>query len=840
MKMTRSPTSAQALPFQEELARFSKQASQQGAWDAEASGGVSQIRARLVVKGVVQGVGFRPFIYRLAQEHGLKGWVFNSTEGVVIEVEGEKESVEAFIADIALKAPPLAVIEKVDATFLPPVGYSSFVIQPSREDEDGLVLVSPDIATCSDCLRELFDPHDRRYRYPFINCTNCGPRFTIIEGVPYDRPRTTMKAFAMCESCEAEYHDPANRRFHAQPNACPACGPRVWLEKSKGIGDKGYGLRVNPLTPNPLIPNPSTDEAIERARELLAAGYIVAVKGLGGFHLACDATNDEAVRRLRERKGRVDKPFALMSPDIEAVERYCYLSEGERQLLLSPQRPIVLLRERPDSPISKLVAPRNNYLGVMLPYTPLHYLLLSDGEDPSHPAPSPFSPNPFPLALVMTSGNMSEEPIVTDNEEARRRLSRLADYFLMHNRPIHIRCDDSVTRLFEGREFIIRRSRGYAPFPVRLPFQLKEILACGAELKNTFCLTKDTYAFLSQHIGDMENLETLRSYEASIEHFKQLFRIEPRIIACDMHPDYLSTKYAHQEARGKGQETEAKMLVAVQHHHAHIASCMAENGLEGRVIGVAFDGTGYGEDGRIWGGEFLVCDYADFERVAHLAYVPLPGGEMAIRRPYRMALSHLHHAYGSLDLDLPLLRRMDPVELRVIEHQIETGLNSPFTSSMGRLFDAVSALIGVRDVINYEAQAAIELEMIAAEDVEEGYAFLLSPSPYPLIIDPAPVIHAIVADLRAGVEASVISARFHNGVAGMIAAVCGAIREREGLNRVVLSGGVFQNVYLLSRALKRLREEGFEVFIHHQVPTNDGGVSLGQALVANARCGDDV
>ncbi|HIC94635.1 MAG TPA: carbamoyltransferase HypF, partial [Anaerolineae bacterium] len=483
----------------------------------------------------------------------------------------------------------------------------------------------------------------------------------------------------------------------------------------------------------------------------LAAGYIVAVKGLGGFHLACDATNDEAVRRLRERKGRVDKPFALMSPDIEAVERFCYLSEGERQLLLSPQRPIVLLRERPDSPISKLVAPRNKYLGVMLPYTPLHYLLLAgDGESP--------------LALVMTSGNMSEEPIVTDNQEARRRLSPLADYFLMHDRPIHIRCDDSVTRLFEGKEFIIRRSRGYAPFPIRLPFQLKEILACGAELKNTFCLTKDTYAFLSQHIGDMENLETLRSYEASIEHFKRLFRIEPRIIAYDMHPDYLSTKYALSQIANR------KLQIAVQHHHAHIASCMAENGLQGRVIGVAFDGTGYGEDGRIWGGEFLVCDYADYQRVAHLAYVPLPGGEAAIRRPYRMALSHLRHAYGSLDLDLPLLRRVDPVELRVVERQVETGLNSPLTSSMGRLFDAVSALIGLRDVINYEAQAAIELEMIAAEDVEEGYAFPLSLSPYPLILDPAPVIRAIVADLRAGVDKPVISAKFHNGVAGMIAA----------------------------------------------------------------------
>jgi len=681
--------------------------------------------------------------------------------------------------------------------------------------EGRFALVSPDISVCQDCLRELFDPQDRRYRYPFINCTNCGPRFTIIEDIPYDRPMTTMRAFPMCPSCEAEYNDPANRRFHAQPNACPECGPRVWLQSAD------CGLQIANCNPQSAICNLQSDNPVAAARGLLAAGYIVVVKGLGGFHLACDATNDAAVRTLRERKQRVDKPFAIMSYDAATVERYCYLSQAERQLLESRERPIVLLQRRPDSPISKLVAPNNNYLGVMLPYTPLHYLLLS----PQGPDVSPFSP----LALVMTSGNMKEEPIATGNEEALEHLAPLADYFLLHDREIHIRCDDSVTRVFEGQEMPIRRSRGYAPFPIRVPFELEETLACGAELKNTFCLTKEGYAFLSQHIGDLENSETLASYEESIEHFKRLFRIEPRVIAYDMHPDYLATKYA------QSQIANCKLQIAVQHHHAHIASCMAEHGLKERVIGVAFDGTGYGADGRIWGGEFLVADYRGFERAGHLAYVPMPGGEAAIKRPYRMALSHLHRAYGSLRLDLPMLRRVNPVELKVIEHQIERGLNSPLTSSMGRLFDAISALIGVRDVINYEAQAAIELEMIAAEDVEEGYAIPLSPSPYPLVLDPTPLICAIVADMKGGVDGSVISAKFHNAVAAMVLAVCDIIREREGLNKVVLSGGVFQNVYLLRRSLHLLRGAGFEVYIHRLVPCNDGGISLGQALVANAQ-----
>ncbi|MFQ6015262.1 MAG: carbamoyltransferase HypF [Anaerolineae bacterium] len=565
------------------------------------------------------------------------------------------------------------------------------------------------------------------------------------------------------------------------------------------------------------------DEAIKRARELLAHGAVVAVKGLGGFHLACDATDDEAVRRLRERKGRVDKPFAIMSYDLAAVERYCHLDHAERQLLESRERPIVLLRERTDSPISELVAPGNKYLGVMLPYTPLHYLLLEREQGDTSLSSQPQKEL---IALVMTSGNHSEEPIATDNKEALEHLAPLADYFLLHNREIHARCDDSVVRLFEGQEMPIRRSRGYAPFPVHLPFPVSQVLACGAELKNTFCLTRENYAFMSQHIGDMENWETLASYEAMIEHFKGLFRVEPDMVAYDMHPDYLATKYAQSLIPNP------KSKIPVQHHHAHIASCMAEHGLEGPVLGVAFDGTGYGTDGQIWGGEFLVCHYDGFERVAHLAYVPMPGGEAAIRGPYRMALSHLYRACGTLDLDLPPRHHVNTAGLRIIEHQIRSGLNSPLTSSMGRLFDAVSALIGLRQVVNYEAQAAIELEMIAAEGVEKSYPWGYERGER-LIVDPAPLIRAIVDDWRAGLEAPVISTRFHNAVARMIGEVCGFIREREGLNRVCLSGGVFQNVHLLGRTLDLLRDDGFEVYIHRLVPPNDGGIALGQAVIGH-------
>ena len=771
--------------------------------------GVELARARIIVRGIVQGVGFRPFIYRLANDHELKGWVLNSTEGVVIEVEGPTKRLEEFIADITLKAPPLAVIEKVETSFLPPVGYQSFIIQASQEQEDKFVLISPDICICPDCLRELFDPLDRRYRYPFINCTNCGPRFTIIKDIPYDRPKTTMVAFQMCPSCEEEYHNPSDRRFHAQPNGCPACGPRVWLVNGRTTSEsfaKG-------------------EAAVTMARYRLSRGDIVAVKGLGGFHLACDATNSAAISLLRERKYRVDKPFAIMSLDCQAVEKYCHVSDGERQLLESPQRPIVLLRRRSDSPISALVAPGNSYLGVMLPYTPLHYLLLERRGDETDT-----------LALVMTSGNMSEEPIAIGNEEALEHLRPLADAFLLHDRDIYVRCDDSVTRVFDGKEAVIRRSRGYAPFPARLNFEMRQVLACGAELKNTFCVTKENYAFLSQHIGDMENLETLSSFESGIEHFKRLFRVSPEVIAYDLHPEYLSTKHVLELRRGGAEQLSNRVeFVPVQHHHAHIASCMAENGVQEPVIGVAFDGTGYGEDGQIWGGEFLVCDFQHFERRAHLKYVVLPGGEAAIRKPYRMAISYLYNLPSALTNGLTLLDRIDPVELEIVRRQIKGRINSPLTSSCGRLFDAVSSVLGVCDVITYEGQAAIELEMLADDSVEDGYHWPLPRGKFPIAINQKPLLCGIINDLKAGVPIAVISAKFHNAVAEMVSEMCCLIRERDGLSKVALSGGVFQNLYLLKRTLSQLQRKGFTPYIHHQVPCNDGGIALGQAVIANGK-----
>ena len=771
--------------------------------------GAEPARARIIVRGIVQGVGFRPFIYRLANDHELKGWVLNSTEGVVMEVEGHTERLEEFIANITLKAPPLAVIEKVESSLLPPVGYQSFIIQASQEREDKFVLISPDIYICPDCLRELFDPLDRRYRYPFINCTNCGPRFTIIKDIPYDRPKTTMAVFQMCPSCEEEYHNPSDRRFHAQPNACPTCGPRVWLVNGEAAGDSAA----------------EDAEAVTTVRYLLSRGAIVAVKGLGGFHLACDATNSAAISLLRERKCRVNKPFAIMSLDCQTVERYCYVSDAEKQLLELPQRPIVLLRRRANSPISASVAPNNSHLGVMLPYTPLHYLLLERKTD-----------EPDTLALVMTSGNMSEEPIAIGNEEALERLGTLADAFLLHDRDIHVRCDDTVTRVFEGNEAVIRRSRSYAPFPVRLNFEMRQVLACGAELKNSFCVTKENYAFLSQHIGDMENVETLSSFESGIEHFKRLFRVSPEVIAYDLHPEYLATKYADRLKReeAKGSSTEVQ-FVPVQHHHAHIASCMAENGVQEPVIGVAFDGTGYGEDGQIWGGEFVVCDFQHFERRAHLKYVVLPGGEAAIRKPYRMAVSHLYNLPSALTSGLALFDRINPLELEIIRRQIERRINSPLTSSCGRLFDAVSSLLGICDVITFEGEAAIGLEMLADESVEDVYHWPLARGKFPIAINQEPILGDIIRDLEAGVPIAVISAKFHNAVAEMISGVCCLIRERDGLSKVALSGGVFQNIYLLKRTLSHLRRKGFMSYIHHQVPCNDGGIALGQAVIANAK-----
>ncbi|MCL4458401.1 MAG: carbamoyltransferase HypF [Chloroflexi bacterium] len=797
---------------------------------------------------MVQGVGFRPFIYRLANEYGLNGWVLNSDEGVVIDVEGD--AVDQFTTATRAKAPPLARIESLEVTILPPIGYESFLIKESQNGSNGLALISPDIAVCSACLQELFDPHNHRYRYPFINCTDCGPRFTITRDIPYDRINTTMATFTMCPTCAWEYHEATDRRFHAQPNACPICGPKVWLVPNTPAEQLDC-RSVKPNYPTKTLSNPShafpgsqpvesftasraeawgdhSEECIEATLRLLCAGYTVAVKGIGGFHLACDATNDTAVARLRWRKGRVEKPFALMSPDVATVETYCYIGEEERALLESAERPIVLLRRRTDGPISSLVAPGNNSLGVMLPYSPLHHLLLAAREGQNPPA------------LVMTSGNVSEEPIAISNAEALECLSSIADAFLLHNRDIYMRCDDSVARIVEGEAMLLRRSRGYVPSPVELKRKVRPVLACGAELKNAFCLTKGTYAFLSQHIGDLQNMETLRSFEAAIEHFKHLFRIEPQVVAHDLHPDYLSTKYAESLDRSQGGATSAtKARVAVQHHHAHIASCMAENGLDEAVIGVAFDGTGYGSDGAIWGGEFLVCTYKRFQRWAHLKYVPMPGGEVAIRKPYRMALSHLVAAYGDFKekvLSTSIIS-VDPLELDIIQKQLQKGLNAPLTSSCGRLFDAVAALLGLRQIVNYEGQAAIELEMIAAEDVEGDYEWGYNRD-QPLVLDAAPVIRGIIADLCYGLPEEIIAAKFHNAVVQLIITVCQRIREREGLDKVLLSGGVFQNLYLLKRVLPALRQAGFQPFIQRRVPCNDGGIALGQAMVADAQMED--
>ena len=754
-------------------------------------------RAKLLVKGIVQGVGFRPFIYNLARAHSLNGWVLNSTEGVSIEVEGEKNALVEFVDQVQQETPPLASVDSVDVKYLPPADYDTFVIRHSGGDKSKYIKISPDVCTCADCLSELFDTQDRRYRYPFLNCTNCGPRFTIIKDIPYDRENTTMHRFKMCSACQAEYDDPTNRRFHAQPNACPICGPRVMLEDLQG------GIEC--------------DDPIRRSIELLYEGNIIAVKGLGGFHLACNAENDSAVQALRERKRRTYKPFAIMSADLEEIKQYCRVTAEEEQLLQSVQRPIVLLERLPDSSISQYVAPNSNYLGVMLPYTPLHYLLLD----------SPL------LALVMTSGNISEEPIAVDNDEAKRRLADLADYFLIHNRDIHIRCDDSVVRVHQGHQVMTRRSRGYAPYPVDLDFPMKEILACGPELKNTFCLTKDNHAFVSHHIGNLQNMEAYNYYQDSIEHYRNLFRIDPEIVAYDLHPEYLSTRYALAQ--------ENAQLVGIQHHHAHVVSCMAENGLDQQVIGVACDGTGYGADGAIWGCEFLLADESDFRRHAHLEYIPLPGGDVAAREPYRMAISYLYSTFGEdlASIDVPLLERMDGKRIAMIRRMIERDINTPLTSSCGRLFDAVSSLIGVRDVVTYEAQAAIELEMLAASEVSETYRYEISAdeslSPTCLIIGVREMFREIVSDLKRNTPKEVISAKFHNTIADFIVMICEHIRGNDGIDQVVLSGGTFQNRYLLTEVCRELENRGFIPYFHKRVPTNDGGISLGQAVIANAR-----
>ncbi len=749
---------------------------------------------KIHVTGVVQGVGFRPFVYQLAHKHNLAGWVCNTSAGVDIEIEGPPEALAQFVEGLEAEAPPLARIESITATDHPPDGYQQFEIRRSVAQEGRYQLISPDIATCEDCRRELLDPPDRRYRYPFTNCTNCGPRFTIIEDIPYDRPKTTMRDFIMCPDCQSEYDNPLDRRFHAQPNACPVCGPQLSLTD------------VNAT-------QIAAQDEISAAVRLLSEGRILAIKGLGGFHLACDATDEEALRRLRQRKLRPKKPMAVMMATMEEIKAHCSVSPQEEELLSSPQCPIVLLPWEDNSTVSRLVAPGNRYLGVMLPYTPLHHVLLRDMGRP----------------LVMTSGNISEEPIAINNHEALARLQDIADYFLLHNRDIYARYDDSVWMVVDGEAQPLRRSRGYAPFPIHLPFKSQQVLACGTELKNTFCATKDEYAFLSQHVGDMENLETLEHFESSIELYKRLFRLEPEIIAYDMHPDYLATKYA----LSLGPPLK---LVPVQHHHAHIVSCMVDSGVQGEVIGVALDGTGYGTDGHIWGGEFLVANYRSFRRVGHLQYVPLPGGEAAIHRPYRMAIGHLYALLGDEELNaaLPFLGEVDELELSIIKQQIDKGLNTPLTSSCGRLFDAVSALLGFHGQATYEAQAAIQLEMMADhEDNGMSYPFSILHRDGAKLVQLSEVWRGILEDLRAQLPRSAIALKFHTTIAQITTEMCRQIATESGLNRVALSGGCFQNRLLLTKTVDALYEAGLEVLTHSQVPCNDGGVSLGQATIAN-------
>ncbi len=753
--------------------------------------------SRISVRGVVQGVGFRPFVYQLATRHNLRGWVCNTSEDVKIEVEGEAKDIERFIKDLREQAPPQSHIEDVKVSAAEPAGYDRFEIRESVAEEGKYQLVSSDIATCADCLGEIFNPADRRYRYPFTNCTNCGPRFTIIKNIPYDRPNTTMNSFNMCPECRKEYDDPRNRRFHAQPNACPACGPRLELIDAKG---------------NPL----ACDDIQKKSSELLKTGKIIAIKGLGGFLLACDATSDKAINLLRRRKNRPAKPLAVMVASLDEVKRHCEVNKEEETLLKSAGSPIVLLKWKKESNISQAVAPGLKYLGVMLPYTPLHHLIMTEADIP----------------LVMTSGNLSEEPIAKDNYEALKRLNKIADYFLMHNRDIYAQYDDSVMVVEKEVPRFIRRARGYAPYPIHLPFEARQILGCGAEEKNTFCLTRDNYAFVSQHIGDMENLETLDHYVNTISLYKKLFRIEPEIIGYDMHPEYLPTKYAKELS-----EKEQIKLVPIQHHHAHIASCMAENGVTGSVIGVALDGTGYGTDGNIWGGEFMVADYKGFTRMAHLEYLPLAGGTLAIKKPYRTAVGYLLALGIDLDEKLPLLEQVDKTEIAIIKNQIEKSFNAPLTSSMGRLFDAMSSLIGVRGIIQYEAQAAIDLEMLAydASDETGSYTFTFEERNGADIIKVRELIAAVVNDVKMNVPKAVIAARFHNTVVQMILETCQKISIKTGVKKIALSGGVFQNRLLLRKIVPLLESKGFTVYTHRQVPCNDGGISLGQVAIANSR-----
>lgn len=746
---------------------------------------------RIEIRGIVQGVGFRPFAYRIANEHGISGSVSNNPTGVAILASGDGEQLNLFLKSLRDEAPPAAVVEEVSVFTAEPFEARSFEIAPSGHRGERHALVSPDLATCDDCVAELFDPSDRRYRYPFINCTSCGPRFTIIADTPYDRPNTSMAAFRMCPDCEREYNDPSDRRFHAQPNACPVCGPEVWLADAAGRRLQG----------GPIV----------EAAGLLAEGRILALKGLGGFHLACDATADGTVRELRERKNRYGKPLAVMVRDVEEAARYCYLDDREEELLCSVRRPIVLLRERGGSPLSRQVATGLSHQGLFLPYTPLHHLLLEEAG----------------LPLVMTSGNISSEPIVTDNAEALARLSGIADSFLMHDRDILVRYDDSVSRVFRGAEMPLRRARGYAPYPEKVkPAARVQVLAVGAELKNAFCLLRGDEAFVGQHIGDMDSSSELEHFEEALAAIKRLFSLEPEVVAHDLHPEYVTTQLAREMGRP---------LVGVQHHHAHVAACMADNRLEGEVLGVAWDGTGYGEDGTAWGGEFLLCDGPGYRRLAHLFRYPMPGADACIFRLYRMVMGVMSELFAEPGEALERLRRrfdMDDGEAESLAFQLENRFNAPLTSSAGRMFDVAAAISGLRSLAQYDGQAAGELEA-AVERVEDLYSFDIDMSGWPWVVDTRQMFREMMADADSGRSAGVIAGKFHATMALVVVDTAAALSRETGVDRVALSGGVFQNALLADRAVAGLESVGLTVYVHRRVPCNDGGIALGQAMVAS-------
>ena len=764
------------------------------------------VAKRLEISGVVQGVGFRPFLFVLAKKYHLKGEVSNTSSGVSVIVEGTIKNIEGFTHDIYHKSPLLASVKHIETMDTAHHNFSLFQIIKSKTANSRNTLISPDVTLCADCLAEMKDPHDRRYEYPFINCTNCGPRYTIIEDIPYDRPKTSMKQFKMCQACQGEYDDPLNRRFHAQPNACPECGPTVFLTDHKGV-------RIDS----------DSKEAITLAARYLKKGKIVAVKGLGGFHLACDAANLEAVQRLRQRKARPHKPFALMAESASRLFDHVHVSDREKDLLESYHRPIVLLKKKDTRPgkiegLALDVAPFNKTLGIMLPYTPLHYLLLEKGPD----------------ILVMTSGNRSGEPLSIDNEEALDAFSHIADYFLLHNREICFRADDSIARIQAGKTRFIRRSRGYAPLPVAMNNPMPKILGCGAGLKNTVCLTRKNDVFLSQHIGDLDNIKVYDFYQNSIDHLKQIFDIQPGIIAHDLHPGYMSTGYAMAQKSIK--------KIGVQHHHAHAVACMAENNLDEPVIAITLDGTGYGTDGHIWGGEILVCTQKGFKRNAHLSYMRMPGGDAAVLEPWRMAASLLYQAFGNdfLSLDIPFIKQMDKEKLFFICQMMEKNLNSPLTSSAGRVFDAIASLLCIRHKISHESQAAMELEAVADEDpAEKAYGFDLvenkkEGSIGAFQINLEACIRQIVADLRQGVTNGCISSKFHHTLVQAFLAAAMIVSKKTGIKKTVLSGGVFNNDIILNRMIHSLEENDLKVYTHTKVPTGDGGICLGQAVVAAA------